>query len=125
MNDRMIRSGCEHDPSATSVDFCWQCRIAELKAENERLRQKLPARTMQVVCDIQRKRISDLKAHIAELEHMNYTLNEQSLGEKYRADQAEKRIAELEADKAEILRLWFEDADPAETQWCCKEGELR
>ena len=33
MSDMMIRSGCEHDPNETSVDFCWRCRIAELEAE--------------------------------------------------------------------------------------------
>ena len=59
------------------------------------------------VCEQLQEDLDRRDQRIAELEHMNYTLNEQSLGEKYRADQAEKRIAELEVE-LDHATLWNE-----------------
>ena len=66
--------------------------------------------------DLANERISELKESLAE-----WQADFNSLQNSSEAD--ERRISELEAEKAEILRFWHEDADPDETRWAREKRE--
>jgi hypothetical protein len=55
-----LRSGCEHSPKATSMDFCWQCRIEELNKLNAN--QMITIRSYMTTVEELKKEIRELRA---------------------------------------------------------------